>query len=448
MFYGALATIVRVGANLLLLPLVLSRLSQAELALWWVFLALGAFANLGDFGFGQAISRVYAFLWAGADDFDSEGLRPPPPRETGPNLRMIGRLNATVIKFYFWLAVGVTLLLGVVGTFILIRPIRGVDQPLVAWYSWGAYLLVIAYTICTNHWTLACQGVNRVRELQVAQLWSGLAYVASAVALLQSGFGLLALVVAAAIRGVIARQLCRRAFCRAVSTLNIEKATADFGILARLWPNAWKFGILSLGSYIILNGSLLISSQILGDGITASFGLTAQVGTFLMSFSSLWLTVKWPEITVLRTQGQLEKMAILFARRLALVMVSFIVLSGGVMVAGNWLLSWKGTHTQLLSTPCLILYLVYLAQQLFYTHFGLLTFTENVVPFYVVSFFTALGLIGLSLWLTPLLGLWGLLIAPLLAEAICSTWYPVMRGFKGQPFSPRQFIRAAIYGRI
>src|SRR5580765_6762835 len=98
MFYGALATLVRVGANLLLLPLVLSKLSQSELVLWWIFLALGAFANLSDFGFGQTISRVYGFLWAGAEDFDCEGLRPP-PRETGPNLRMIRRLHATAIKF-------------------------------------------------------------------------------------------------------------------------------------------------------------------------------------------------------------------------------------------------------------------------------------------------------------------------------------------------------------
>jgi len=447
MLYGVLATLVRVAANLLLLPLVLGRLSQPELVLWWVFLALGAFANLSDFGFGQTISRVYGFLWAGADDFQSEGLSPP-PRQTHPNLGMIRRLNSTVSRFYFWLAVGATLLLGVVGTLVLLRPIRGVGQPLFAWFSWCAYLLVIAYTLCTSHWMLACQGVNRVRELQAGQFWSGVAYVAIAAALLELGLGLLALVIASGVRGVLARELCRRAFCQAASTLPAEKAPADFSILARLWPNAWKFGIISLGSYLISNGSVLISSQLLGDGIAASFGLTAYVGALLMGFSSLWLTVKWPEITVLRTQGKLERMAILFARRLALVIVTFIILSVTVIVAGNALLSWKGTHTQLLSTPCLAFYLVYLAQQLFYTQFGLLTFTENVVPFYKISFFTGVGLMGLSLWLTPVLGLWGLLLAPLLAEIVCSTWYPVMRGFKGQPLSPRQFLHATVYGRL
>ena len=52
-FYGVFATGVRVGANLLLLPLLLTRVPSAELALWYVFLALGGFANLADFGFTQ-----------------------------------------------------------------------------------------------------------------------------------------------------------------------------------------------------------------------------------------------------------------------------------------------------------------------------------------------------------------------------------------------------------
>src|SRR5688500_2461597 len=88
MLYGSLATAVRVGANILLLPLVLKVLAPPELAVWYVFLALGGMANLADFGFGSAIGRIYSFLWAGADDFDTEGLREPPQNQQ-PNLPRI-----------------------------------------------------------------------------------------------------------------------------------------------------------------------------------------------------------------------------------------------------------------------------------------------------------------------------------------------------------------------
>ena len=87
-------------------------------------------------------------------------------------------------------------------------------------------------------------------------------------------------------------------------------------MLKRLWPNAKKFGIMSIGSYCITQGLILIGSQFLPLNILASLGLTQQIGIFLTSIASLWLQVKWPEITILRTQGQLREMSVLFAKRL------------------------------------------------------------------------------------------------------------------------------------
>src|SRR5260221_4188072 len=93
--YAVVGTVVRVGANLILIPLVLLYLSKKEQALWWVFLALGNFANLADFGFGQVISRGYSYLWAGAEDFDAEGL-PAAPQSSQPNLQLIRQLSVHI----------------------------------------------------------------------------------------------------------------------------------------------------------------------------------------------------------------------------------------------------------------------------------------------------------------------------------------------------------------
>src|ERR1044071_702707 len=127
-FYGAFATAIRVGANIFLLPLILKRFSSAELAVWWVFVALGAIANLADFGFGQAISRVYSYLWAGADDFDTEGLRSP-PTTSSPNYVRIRQFSAVVRHFYFRVALIATGLLIIGGTPLLLRPLRSLHHP-------------------------------------------------------------------------------------------------------------------------------------------------------------------------------------------------------------------------------------------------------------------------------------------------------------------------------
>lgn len=447
MFYGAAATAIRLGANLALLPILLIRLSTPELALWWVFVALGGFANLADFGFGSTIARVYSFLWAGAEDFEAEGLNSPVKRGE-PNLPQIRRLTSTIQHFYWVLGAGATLTIGLVGTLVLMKPITFAANPRAAWLSWGIYVLSIGYSLATSSWPLACQGLGKVRELQTSYSLAGAVYVLSAGLLLWMRCGLAAVVVATFLKGLIMREYCRRIYQRTVPSDLKQEDKADISILRKLWPNASKLGILSIGAFLLSNGSVLISSHFLGDRATASFGLTAQIGAFLMSFAGLWLTVKWPELAMLRVRGRLEEMSTLFARRLAFTMLTFVCLCTFVILTGNRILSWKGTHTQLLPTPALIFYFAYLTQQLFYVQFGSLTYTENVVPFFRIGIFTGLAMLVLSYVMTRAFGFWGMLVAPLVAESLCSSWYTVWRGFRGQPLRATQMLRAAFGGSI
>jgi hypothetical protein len=138
-------------------------------------------------------------------------------------------------------------------------------------------------------------------------------------------------------------------------------------------------------------------------------------------------------------------MATLFARRLALTMASFVVLAACVMLFGNQLIALKGSSKSLLPTWPLAFYLAYIGAQLFYVQFGTLTYTENVVPFAKISIMTGGALILLSVVLTRRYGLWGMLVAPVLAEGAYSSWYTVRRGFRGQPLSVKEFVRAAAF---
>jgi O-antigen/teichoic acid export membrane protein len=445
MFFGIFATGVKVGANLLLLPILLSKLPEADLALWWLFGALGGFANLADFGFGATIARVYSYLWAGAEDFDAEGLRPPPVSRE-PNLPRIRQLSATVGYFYWLLAIAATLVIAVIGTFLLRKTVAAVADPRLAWMAWAGQVFLIGYGLGTSRWMLACQGLGRMREVQAAYLFGGLTYVALATVLLLNGWGLLGLLAATFARELIARNYCRWVYHAAVPKVSALHVKPDKEILKRLWPNASKLGVLSIGSFLLSNGSVLISGQLKDVSVTASFGLTAQIGGFLTNFAALWLVVKWPVISMLRIQGRLQEMSILFARRLAFTMGTYVVLATLVVLIGNWLLALKGTHTRLLPAPLLIFYFIYLAQQLFYVQFGALAYSENVVPFFKIGILTGMGMFILSFLMTWAFGLWGMLLAPLIAESAYSSWFTVRRGFRGQPLTARELLKAAVYG--
>lgn len=442
MFYGALGTMVRVGSQVMLLPLVLN-LPPAELAIWFVFLSLGALANLADFGFGPAVTRVYSILWAGAKDYETVGFGEPCPQGE-PNLQRIRQWNRAIAHLYLWLAAGATPAIALGGTFFLLPDLQLATHPWRLGLTWMAYLWVVGYNLATNYWGLACQGVNRVREVQVSNVWSGLAYLLVAGGLLLAGHGLASLVAATAVRAVVSRWFCRRSYLEAVPFVPGTPIPLERGLVRKLWPNAREFGIMSVGSFLVTNTSILMSKKYLPVEVTASLGVTQQIGIFLVSLSTLWVSTQWPHITILRTQGRLREVGALFARRFGLMIATLVVLTLAVAVAGNPLLAWKGTQTRLLPTPALAFYLAYLVFQTFYATFGIFTFTENANPLFRVALITGFATLVLSLVLTPVWGLWGLLLAPLFVEASFTSWVSVRRGFQGQPLSVFEFVRAAL----
>jgi O-antigen/teichoic acid export membrane protein len=443
--FAALATALRVGMHVVLLPVILIYLTPTDQAIWWVFVALGNFANLVDFGFGQAIVRVYNFLWAGAEDFETEGLRPLPEARP-PNITRIAELNRIVQLLYRRLSVAAVAVLAIAGTFYLSKAFPDSNFATKLLPLWIAYLIAVGFNVSTLYWLIACQGINRVRDVQLAYVWSSLAFLFAVLTSLALGAGLASMVIGAFARGFVLRQITYAAFHKAIPSAQIP-GNLDLSILRRLWPNARKFGMLSITGYWAANGLVLMSGYFLDPHTTASVGATTTVGNLLVGFAGMWLTVKWPQITILRTQGRLQEMSGLFARRLAFSVLTFVALASGIALLGNLLLEWRQSSTRFFPTPLILVYFLYLLQQFVYVQFANLVFTENVVPFCGISLLTCAAMIGLSLLLAPRWGLWGLILSPLIAESLISAWVVVRRGFHSQSMSLHQFFRLAMLGR-
>ncbi|HEY1169823.1 MAG TPA: hypothetical protein VGH19_00515 [Verrucomicrobiae bacterium] len=438
---ASVGTVIRVGANIILLPLMLRTLVPELQALWWVFLSLGALASLADFGFGQVISRVYGFLWAGAEDIKEEGLLAPTESKE-PNLPRLRVLNCTVRHLYFWVSFTATVLLALGGTLVLSKPISALADPMQGWLAWGGYLAAVAFNIFTGHWNLACMGVNRVRDLHFSYTAGGVIYLLVAATFLQAGYGLHALIAATFMRGVVSRWITKRSYYEAVPPDPQTPEKMDVVLLKRLWPNAKKFGLMSLASYLVSQANMMVASHYLPVETVASYGLSVQVVTFMANFSCLWISVKWPQIIILRTQGALDAMSQLFARRLALVVLTFFAGAVALLLLGQPLLKMMAAKSTLLPQEQLMIYLVWAGIQIFPVHFSHLTYTENVVPFYRLSVFTGVLCVSLALLLTPVYGIYGLLWVPLIVETTCIWWYVIWRGFQGQSLNLKEFIKA------
>ena len=112
--WNYLAAMLRVGAAVLLLPLLVRELPPEHLGIWYVFTALGGLAVLVDMGLGHSVTRSTGYLWAGAERLLAFGVTPSdkasqPARE--PNFRLLAELVETMKVYYRVLGLGAFALL-------------------------------------------------------------------------------------------------------------------------------------------------------------------------------------------------------------------------------------------------------------------------------------------------------------------------------------------------
>ncbi len=159
-------TAIRAGGNLLVLPLMLHKLSPEDLGLWYVFLSLGGMASLVDFGFYPTMSRVTAFLWAGAEEIRETGVQTV--RNTGdsppaPNYRLLADLVRTMQIYYRGIGILITALMGIFGTIWILHKTHLLPDAHAVLWAWLLFLAGIFVNITSGMWHPLLSGINQVR---------------------------------------------------------------------------------------------------------------------------------------------------------------------------------------------------------------------------------------------------------------------------------------------
>jgi O-antigen/teichoic acid export membrane protein len=441
--WSFVATALKFGSALLVLPLVLRRIPPEELGLWYVFLSFGALVMLVDFGFAQTVSRVTAYLWAGARELHPYGLASIEPQDettsrspAEANLPLLSRVIAALRIYYFALGSTAFLLLLGVGGWWIYSKTQTFPNAHSLRIAFVVYALAVALNLAGNMWLYTLTGINRVRESLQLSVFCQLENYAIAITGLLGGFRLWALVVANFAMGVTERLTGRFLFYKYAP---IEKAPFDSGMLRLLWPNAWRTGIVSVATFMGLQANTLICSGFLGLKVTASYGLTLQAVMLLVGVSSVWVAVKFPLINQLRSQGRLQEIANLFRQRIALGILTYLFGGSLLLFLGPRLLTLLHAKTQLISTPLLVAMLLIYLLEAHHSLYASLVFSENVNPFVVPAIISGTAIVALSVLLTPRIGVWGMLLAQGVVQLCFNNWWPVVRGIRGLSINPSAY---------
>jgi O-antigen/teichoic acid export membrane protein len=295
---------------ILVLPLVLTKFSSADIALWYLFLTIIGLQPLADMGFGFTFVRVIAFAMGGAKRFDDlRTVKNQPKGESQKNWISTEKIVSTMYYVYNRLTPIIFILLLIVGTISLIKPISYTDNTQTSWISWFIILLTTTILFRGTIYTNYLQGINKIALFRRWQSIFSIGTTLSSFLVLWFDGNILLLVISYQMWAVL-NVIRNYYFCCRIDDKRFRKfknTGKDDEIYKAVWPSAWRSGVGVILYSVVVQASGLIYAQVGSVTNVASYLLGLRILNNIRSLSQAPFYSKIPLLSRLRAEGNQER---------------------------------------------------------------------------------------------------------------------------------------------
>jgi len=421
MIWGYLAQFLNVGSGVIVIPLAIKCLSTEDMAFWYLFLAIAGLAQLLEFGFQPTISRLTSYVYSGAVELKSEGL--PETNESLDNQLLFDLILASR-KIYKYIAVATLIVLGVFGTLYL-NTFDEFQRSQI--YAWLIFSISTVINFFFTYYNGLIVGRGQQQELYRVMAISKIFMLLITMPLLLMNFGLLSMALGALSSMAYTRFMLYRCFYDPTrkETSELKLLNKKDCLIRTVWLSAWKLGLTSLGSFLILRANLFISSSYLGLKVTASYGLTIQVISILSNVSAMIFLLNLPKLNSLQSRNNNIEIKNIFSKSLLYAHGLYFLGSVGLIFVGLPLLGLISANTTLVSIPLLCLILLMHQLELNHSICAQYLTTLNIVPFVYAAIISGFLIVFGSLMTVTFttLGLVGLVLSQFIVQLCYNNWY-------------------------
>ena len=446
------------SAAILVLPLLVTRLSESEYTVWEVFLSVIALQMLAQFGFTPSFVRAIGYVLAGKDklgsESESESASAPGNRNSvaADVLRgvAIPDVCGTMEIIFRRLSLASFLVLSIGGFFAISGPISRLENPIHAWTAWACVCLVTPMVFYGLIYVAYLQGIN---EISLLRRWEGVFALMSVVSMslvLLLGGGLFWLVVAhqsAALGSVLMnRYWC----CKSVTPrFEVTNRQIDERVFGFVWPAAWRSGLGILMARGILNVSAIVLASMLPVTQAASLLLSLRIIQSITVFSQAPFYSKVPKLIRLYARNENRTMLRVAQNGMLLSHLTFSLAVSAVALLAPAGLGWIGSKTKFVPTNLwLLLALAFFVQRFGAMHIQLYSLTNRIIWHVANGVSGLLVVVSLAILIKPL-GIYSLPLAWLIGHASFYVWYAARKSY--QEFDlrfPRFEYSASLAGAI
>lgn len=415
------------GSQVIWLPVLIHYLPPDILGLWYVFVSIGGMVELLDSGFTPTLSHCMTYAWSGAMDLKKQGVVFSGER-SGPNYALVYGILSTCRVLYLGIACVATLVMVSAGTLYVQR----IASAYLSWQVYATWMLYVASTFINlyiGYYAVVLVGIGDIFHKNRAQILSKGAFLILGTLGLVCGFGILSLGVAYFASGFVLRFLCKHylikehKFDELFQKYRHQTDYSKRHVLAMMWPNAWRDGLVTVTAYLTGQATVLMSSGFLTLYETGIYSFSMQVVNALISIASGMFSAYVPAIQSAYVSRNRKVMKDLYAKSMACAFhLSFwgIIVFAAIGIPIVQLLR----HDFVIERPAFLM--LALSIYLLNRHRSSACFisTMNKLP-YTFSFIF-FGVISISATYIGLayfhLGLWGLILIPLAVQSIYNNW--------------------------
>ncbi|WP_316801208.1 O-unit flippase-like protein [Pedobacter frigidisoli] len=420
--WSYLAQMLNYGAGLLLLPIILHTLPTSHLAIWYIFLAINAAINLLDFGFQPNLMRNMSYVMAGAKRLSSGTID---NFDTSPTINwpLFWSLVYTAKKIYQLISVIVFVILITLGTYYIYSVTSNLPDQSYLVECWVLYLSISVINFYYYYFNPLLLGRGLVKEYNLVVIITKSTNLILSFVALQFGLGLMGIVLALFLSTIVDRYFAGKYFYHELNNnkYNRSELTNLFHVL---WGNSWRLGIVTLGTFFILRANLFLVSKYLSLAEAASYGLSLQLVTTLVSFGTIFFTAHIPKINMDRLKSNNDQIKTVVGQSLLISWVLYIIGAAFLIFFGNIALSLIHSKTELIAQSNLIFLCIILFLEMNHSLFATLITTKNTVPFVkpaiisgvLVVLFSYISLQFLAL------GMFGVLSSQFIVQAAYNNW--------------------------
>lgn len=426
--WNYVGTIVSMASGFILLPLLMRFLSDAELGLWYVYIAIANLAMLFEFGFNPTFARNIVYVVSGARRLSASGFDHESVKE-GIDWHLLNVVIRASKLIYACIAGVVLILLASFGTIYVQYITRDLDTK-EFWASWILFCISIVLNLYFLYSITVLRGYGDIEGENKAKTFAKIIQLLVSAILLCTGFGLLGASIGYFANSILIRFL---AIIRMRKHIEIENGrkqdstqitTAEIrGVIGTIGHLAWRDGVVRLAIYASTQATSIMSGLYLGLAETGTYSVLLQLINAAYNFASAYPSSFFPSIQASQAEGNMNKQRKLISTGITAYWGLFLLGDIGICLVILPLLPFlkPGTVVDYPLFLALSFYLSLLGQHSLFCNYII---SMNEIPYllgYIVAAVLGVLFVGIFCGLLGW-GSWGIVLGQALSQLLYNNW--------------------------